>query len=216
MKHKLYKQISIFSLLILCFANSQSLAERILVEDKKTLEVGREAAQKFFTKTKVSPSPSSSRTLSLHAGGYINSKSYDWGKSGVSERTGYQTLGVTYKIGEWSRAMDLSMRIDYLQYAFLNKNPIKLSVLPMLTFPDAASNFPIYFGGGLGAGVFLTQLERESNISLDYQLIFGLRLQDIWGHSGFFIESGIKDHVHLLSDGQFTGQFLVAGAVFSL
>jgi hypothetical protein len=215
MKHKLYKQISVFSLLILCFSYTQSRAERILVEEKKAPEVGRQAAQKFFTKTNT-PAPSTARILSLHAGGYINSKSYDWGTSGVKERTGYQTLGVTYKIGEWARAMDLSMRIDYLQYAFINKNPIKLSVLPMFTFPDAASNFPLYFGGGLGAGVFLTQLERESNLSLDYQLIFGLRLQDIWGHSGFFIESGIKDHVHLLSDGQFTGQFLVAGAVFSL
>jgi hypothetical protein len=215
MKHKLYKQIPIFSLLILCFSLSESWAARILVEENKTPEVGRAAAQKFFTKSNDSI-PNSSRILSLHAGGYINSKSREWGKSGISERTGYQTLGVTYKIGEWARSMDLSMRIDYLQYAFLQKNPIKLSVLPMFTFPDSASNFPLYFGGGLGAGVFLTQLEKESNLALDYQLIFGLRLLDIWGHSGFFIESGIKDHVHLLSDGQFTGQFLVAGAVFSL
>lgn len=207
------KHILIF--IALCVLSIHSRAEKILVEEKKTPEVGRQAAQKYFTKTQVE-SPNQSRILSLHAGGYINSKSYEWGKKGVSEKTGYQTLGVTYKIGEWARAMDLSMRVDYLQYSFLQKNPIKLSVLPMFTFPDSASNFPLYFGGGLGAGVFLSQLERESNLALDYQLIFGFRLQDIWGRSGFFIESGIKDHVHLLSDGQFTGQFLVAGAVFSL
>jgi hypothetical protein len=193
----------------------QVCAEKILVEEKKNPQVGRQAAQKYFSKTQVDE-PAGSRILSLHAGGYINSKSYEWGKKGVSEKTGYQTLGVTYKIGEWIRAMDFSLRIDYLQYSFLQKNPIKLSVVPLFTFPDSASNFPLYFGGGLGAGVFLSQLERESNLSLDYQLIFGFRMQDIWGHSGFFIESGIKDHVHLLSDGQFTGQFLVAGAVFSL
>lgn len=212
---KTFKKLS--TLFILLLLSLRLSAERIVVEEKKQPIVGREAAQKFFTKQPQAPSePMTSRNLSLHVGGYLNSKSYYWGKKSVTERPGYQSVGVTYKIGEWPRAMDLSLRIDYLQYSFLEKNPIKLSILPLFTFPDSATHFPLYFGAGIGGGVFLTQLEKESNLALDYQLVFGFRMQDLWGQSGFFIESGIKDHLHLLSDGQFTGQFLVAGAVFSL
>ncbi len=182
-------------------------------------EVGRQAAQKYFSKSRVPSSYAGSpshRLLGLHWGGFLNSKAFDWGQKSVTERTGDQTVGVTYKIGEWVQAMDLNIRFEYTQYAFQEKNPIKLSLLPLFTFPESSADFPLYFGGGVGAGVFMSQMDKESTLSLDYQLVFGLRLQNIWGRSGFFIESGIKDHLHLLSDGQFTGQFLGAGAVFSL
>lgn len=178
--------------------------------------VGRAAAQKYFVKSENAPSFGNSRLLSLHFGGYLRSKAYQWGSSSTFERAGVQTTGVTYKVGEWTQAMDLNLRIDYMQYEFENSKPIKISFLPLLTFPDSATEFPIYFGIGAGPGIFISQMERESNLSLDYQLIFGVRWLDIWHQSGFFIESGIKDHIHLLSDGQFMSQFLTAGAVFRL
>lgn len=227
------KKISIIGICVLfnTIVSPNAWSQKVLIEDDRSQvevgrevsgrnksypEVGKQAAQKYFTKTQAPTLMPSSRLISLHWGGYINSKAYEWGKSAVTERVGDQSVGVTYKLGEWSQSMDLSMRVDYMQYTFANKNPIKLSLLPLFTFPESSAHFPLYFGGGIGMGAFLTQMENESNLSLDYQLVFGLRMQDIWGHSGFFIESGIKDHLHLLSDGQFTGQFLGAGAVFSL
>lgn len=179
-------------------------------------QVGRAAAQKYFTKEIKSETIMNHRLLSLHFGGYLRSKSYQWGTESTSESTGVQTVGVTYKVGEWPQLMDLNLRIDYFLYELEKIKPIKISFIPLLTFPDAGANFPLYFGLGVGPGLFLNQISKESSLSLDYQLIFGLRWNDIWRSSGFFIESGIKDHIHVLSDGQFTSQFLTAGAVFKL
>ncbi len=199
-------------------------AEKILVEEnalsatpvKKEPVVGRAAAQRYFIKGDHSLNSVNARLLSLHVGGYLRSKAYQWGDHSTYERAGVQTTGVTYKVGEWTQAMDLNLRIDYMQFEFEHSKPIKISFLPLLTFPDSATGFPLYFGIGAGPGIFLSQMEKESNLSLDYQLIFGVRWLDVWRQSGFFIESGIKDHVHLLSDGQFMSQFLTAGAVFRL
>jgi hypothetical protein len=201
-------------------------AAKILVEQglpdatsesiEKGTRVGRAAAQKYFVKDAVTSSTVNTRLLSLHVGGYLRSKAYNWGDRVSEERVGAQTTGVTYKIGEWAQTMDLNIRLDYFQFTVENERPIKISFLPLLTFPDAATGFPLYFGVGAGPGLFLSQMAKESNLSLDYQLIFGMRWNDIWNNSGFFIESGIKDHLHVLSDGQFTSQFLTAGAVFKL
>lgn len=198
-------------------------AAKILVEDNVTSEsvekgtsVGRVAAQKYFVKENQPSSAVNTRLLSLHVGGYLRSKAYQWGDQPATDRAGAQTMGVTYKIGEWTRTMDLNIRLDYFQFDIEKERPIKISFLPLLTFPDSSTNFPIYFGIGAGPGIFLSQMAKESSLSLDYQLIFGVRWNDIWNRSGFFIESGIKDHLHVLSDGQFTSQFLTAGAVFKL
>jgi hypothetical protein len=215
------------SLLTISLMTLEPLEAKILVEEnvvpvpssqaiEKGTSVGRAAAQKYFVKDAQASSVVNTRLLSLHVGGYLRSKAYQWGGNASAERAGMQTTGVTYKIGEWTQTMDLNLRVDYLQYEIENQKPIKISFLPLLTFPDAATNFPIYFGLGAGPGIFLSQMAKESNLSLDYQLIFGVRWNDIWKSSGFFIESGIKDHIHVLSDGQFTSQFLTAGAVFRL
>ena len=204
---------------------SRGWGGKVLVEDNVNVsttsslppKVGRSAAQKYFVKDHQQTDDTiNTRLLSLHIGGYIHSKASQWGDESYAHRVGGKTMGVTYKIGEWVRTMDLNLRIDYFQYELGNEKPIKVSFVPLMTFPDASTNFPLYFGLGAGMGFFLNQLERESNLSMDYQLIFGVRWTDLWNHSGIFIESGIKDHVHLLSDGKFTSQFLTAGAVFKL
>lgn len=211
---------------VLFVFNSPATAAKILVEEgvgipagegtiQKGATVGRAAAQKYFTK-EIRTSSINTRLLSLHIGGYLRSKAYQWGDKTSVEGPGARTTGVTYKIGEWPQTMDLNIRLDYFQYDIEREHPIKISFLPLLTFPDSATNFPLYFGVGAGPGIFLSQMAQESSLSLDYQLIFGVRWNDIWRTSGFFIESGIKDHIHVLSDGQFTSQFLTAGAVFKL
>jgi hypothetical protein len=50
---------------------------------------------------------------------------------------------------------------------------------------------------------------------LDYQLIAGARFFDVFENAGFFIESGLKNHLQLWDQGQFNGTFLSAGAVFT-
>lgn len=222
--------IAVSTLLATQLITSQSWAAKILVEEnavpaqsgsssqniEKGTSVGRAAAQKYFAKEVQTGGSINTRLLSLHIGGYLHSKAYQWGNRASNEQVGVQTTGVTYKIGEWTQTMDLNLRVDYFQYEIEKDRPIKISFLPLLTFPDSATNFPLYFGIGAGPGVFLSQIAKESSLSLDYQLIFGVRWNDIWHNSGFFIESGIKDHLHVLSDGQFTSQFLTAGAVFKL
>lgn len=218
--------ISNVSLLILefvwqtkCMQRTSLLLTVILVIFSNLLfaqdDIGVEAAQKYFTAGK-SLASSSGRLLSLHYSSFLKSKAYKWGNATSQDKTGWQGLGVTYKIGEWTNSMDLNLRIDYLQYEVEDHRPIKLSFMPLVTFPDVKAEFPLYFGAGVGAGVFISQLERESTLTFDYSLLFGVRFTEIFGRGGFFIEGGIKDHLHVLSDGQFMGQYLGFGLVFSI
>jgi len=67
---------------------------------------------------------------------------------------------------------------------------------------------------GIVPGVFFEQITNESTISLNYELVGGLRLLNVIGYTGFFVETGLKNEIHMLSDGQFNGYFLSLGAVF--
>lgn len=180
--------------------------------------VGRDAAAKYFQKrapAQTFSGGSSSHYLALHFGRYMGSQSYDWGKNGQEDDVGGNNFGVTYRVGEWQNSMDLNIRIDYAEYTLAGEKTSKLSFMPLLTFPDANSRFPLYFGAGIGAGVFMKQVEKKSAISLDYQLILGARFFDVFENTGFFIEAGLKNHVHVLSSGQLNGTFLASGLVFT-
>lgn len=114
--------------------------------------------------------------------------------------------------------MDLNLRIDFIQYKISGtgeQKPLKMSIIPLITFPDASSKFPLYFGFGVGPGVFFRQTDNEASLALDYQLIAGARFFDVFENAGFFIETGLKNHLQLWNAGQFNGTFLSAGAVFS-
>ncbi|WII71212.1 hypothetical protein QJS83_12150 [Bdellovibrio sp. 22V] len=182
--------------------------------------VGREAAAKYFQKrdpaqTSYQGGSSSDHYLALHFGRYISSQSYDWGPSGQEDDVGGNSFGVTYRVGEWYNSMDLNIRIEYADYDLTGEKPSKLSFMPLITFPDAGSRFPLYFGAGAGLGVFLKQVDSKSALSLDYQLVLGARFFDILENTGFFIEAGLKNHLLLLSSGQLNGTFLAAGLVFT-
>lgn len=208
-KKPMQKTSRLITVILIIFSNliySQGFAQD---------DIGVEAAQKYFTPGR-SISSGSGRLLSLHYSSFLKSRAYKWGTATSQDKTGWQGLGVTYKIGEWTNSMDLNLRIDYLQYEVEDHKPIKLSFMPLVTFPDVKAEFPLYFGAGVGAGVFISQLERESTLTLDYSLLFGVRFTEIFGRGGFFLEGGIKDHLHVLSDGQFMGQYLGFGLVFSI
>lgn len=182
-------------------------------------EVGREAAARYF---EPSAPPAESRSigaddhyLALHLGRFMNGRSWDWGKEGPQDRVGTNTYGLTYRMSEWNNSMDWSLRVDFTEFQVDDEKPLKMTFLPLLTFPDATSKFPLYFGGGVGLGVFFKQIHSESNISLDYQMMVGARFLNIYENAGFFIETGLKNHLLLTSDGQFNGVYLSGGAVFT-
>lgn len=189
--------------------------------------VGRRAAQAYMgvkpdhadsAESKESSSPNSTswvRYMQIYAGGFLTDKTYNWGGE-AQKNKGNWFLGFNYRLGEWNSTADFSLRVEYQTFE-LNQGPArKLSTTFLFTLPDAPSKFPVYFGVALGPGFFLKQIKDESTISLDYQLLLGIRLFDMIDSGGFFIETGIKDHILLLSDGQFSeGFFMSAGAVFT-
>jgi hypothetical protein len=191
--------------------------------------VGRGAAAKYFEKrdpdaaeekgqsAEVVAGPSD-HYLALHLGKMMSSTAYEWGTQSKQTDVGDFTAGLTYRVGEWRNSMDLNIRLDFIQYSLVadgETKPLKLSILPLITFPDATSKFPLYFGFGIGPGVFFRQSEGEATLSLDYQLIAGARFFDVVDNAGFFIETGLKNHLQLWNSGQFNGTFLSAGAVFT-
>ena len=183
--------------------------------------VGRDAAARYFQK-KESPASNggmlggaNDHYLALHFGRYMSSQSYDWGKNGQEDNVGTNQFGLTYRVGEWLNSMDLNLRMDYMQFDVGGESPSKLSFMPLITFPDANSRFPLYFGAGIGLGVFFTQAQSKSALSLDYSLVAGARFFNVFENTGFFIEAGLKNQLLILSSGQLNGTFLAGGLVFT-
>ncbi|MBT4760680.1 MAG: hypothetical protein HOO06_03185 [Bdellovibrionaceae bacterium] len=185
--------------------------------------VGNKKADSYFKKRKKSSSSKSRVTasaggaahyLALHLGGYLDDESYSWGNEN-KDGVGKMSLGLTYRLGEWVNSSDMLIRVDINSFGLPEGNTTKMSFIPMVTFPDANSGFPLYFGAGVGLGVFFKQIESESALSLDYQLVAGARFFNVLDSIGLFMETGLKNHIHLLSDGQFNGVFVSAGTVFA-
>ena len=207
-----------FLLLTSAFAQNEKEAEDV--------EVGRGAAQKYFQKRKASqktsePQAASSnagftqpRHLTLHFGGFLSDRALDWAKMGSQENVARWNFGVGYRLGQWVNSMDLKFKADIIQYD-LEDDPVKLGLQMMVLFPDVASGFPFYFGGGAGLGLFFQQTSNESFLSLDYSVVAGLRLLELFGDFGGFIEFGVNNHFLVLSDGQFNGYFASTGLTFN-
>lgn len=187
--------------------------------ESRPIKTGKKAADKYFLKrsknSHASRSPASGvRYMAIHVGFFPSEDVYKWRSSGDGDRVGRWTTGVTYRIGEWTNSMDLGFRAELTSFKVEDSHPLKLSLLPVITFPDAKSGFPLYFGAGAGLGVFFKQAQDESSLSLDYQIFAGVRFPNLLGSTGFLFETGLKSHLHLLSDGQYNGVFVAAGAVF--
>ncbi len=193
-------------------------------------EVGKGAARKYFLHRRQTaseaesqedelalsrtPASQADRYLALHFGFPADDRSYRWGRR-TQDDVGKWNAGVTYRIGEWVRSMDLLMRADFASWSLQEGRALKMSLLPLVVFPDANSGFPLYFGAGAGLGVFFKQLKRESALSFDYQILAGVRIFDVIESVGFLFEVGMKNHIHLLSDGQFNGIYVTVGSVFA-
>lgn len=192
--------------------------------------VGRQAAAKYMAPKRPdeastenesesystrAPAAASDHYLAIHVGSFVNDNAYKWGAPDNQTNVGRYNFGVTYRFGEWVNSMDLLFRFDVSKINLAEGGVTKFSILPVITFPDASSRFPLYFGAGVGLGVFGTQIAGESALSIDYQLLAGARFFNLWGQTGLFVEGGIKNHIFLLSDGQFNGTFIATGLVFA-
>lgn len=212
---------TIFSALLSALTASTLLSGAAFAQEGQP-RVGRAAAAKYFQKNGEEEGGAGSKIqgasdhyLALSVGNYVSSQSYDWGQHGQQNGVGGMGVDVTYRVGEWYKSMDLNLRIGYNQYDVGGEDASKLSFMPMITFPDAGSRFPLYFGAGAGLGVFLKQANGKSPLSLDYQLVVGARFFDIFENTGFFIEAGLKNHLLITSSGQLNGTFLAGGLVFT-
>ncbi|MCB0422331.1 MAG: hypothetical protein KDD61_15135 [Bdellovibrionales bacterium] len=182
--------------------------------------IGKGAADQYFKQRQKEgesrvrrPSSSKPRYMALHLGGYVNEDTYKWGERGNND-VGQLMGGVTYRVGEWKESMDLLFRADISSFEVDDANPVKLSLLPLVTFPDARSQFPLYFGAGAGIGVFFKQARGESSLSFDYQVVAGGRFFDVFDNVGLMFEAGVKNSILLFSDGQHNGVFTAVGTVF--
>lgn len=217
-------RISFFSILItLIFLSELSLAQQ-------APRVGRKAASKYFSQSQVESVPTDAtvedlsaarersvsidRLLMLHLGTYTESTSWDWKDSDKRKSVAKATYGITYLWDRW-RGLDINLRFDINEYKVDEEQATKISLMPLWTLPLAETQFPLYFGFGAGLGIFFHQLDDESNLSFDYQLMAGARFVDLYENLGAFIEFGMKNHLHLLSDGQVNGTAISAGAVFT-
>ncbi len=193
-------------------------------------KVGKRAAARYFQSetptneaevanqrvaSAIEPLSSEDHFLAFGFSSYVSSNAYKWGQSGKEEKVGKWGVDMMYRLGEYSRVVDHGIRVSYNEFEATTKRASKLSLMYGLTLPDAGSQFPLYFGAAFGPGIFMTQLENESALSLDYQLYLGLRLFNVFENTGFYVEGGIKNHLQLTSDGQLNGTYISAGGVFT-
>lgn len=198
----------------------ETATEERSVETKPA--VGKEAARKYFKARQVEKVAEKSgmkvtlpgeRYLAVQLGTFLSENVYKWG-SGPFKDVGQLDFDVTYKVGEWTGSMDLLFKGDVITYSLREGNATKLSLMPAIAFPDAASEFPLYFGAGAGLGIFFTQIEDESSLSFDWSVFAGARWFDVFNNVGLIAEFGVKNHILLLSDGQYNGVFITLGTVF--
>ena len=180
-------------------------------------DTGRDAAVKYMSPRRPANSSGGpvDRYLQLAFGWSVNDQSFKWGQPDNQTNVGRWNLGVSYRIGEWVNSMDLLMRVEATRFAMAEGGVTKFSFMPLITFPDASSRFPLYFGAGIGLGIFGNQFGGESSLALDYQVLAGARFFNLWGSAGLFVEGGVKNHIHVLSDGQYNGTFVSTGTLFT-
>lgn len=191
-------------------------------------KVGKRAAAKYFQAQNSSsetesynrepasePLGSQDHYLALGFGSFTQSDVYKWGQDSKQEDVGKFGVDMTYRLTSDDSLFDQALRVSYNEFKPAGQHSSKLSFMYAMMLPDASSQFPLYFGIAAGPGVYLKQISEESSLSLDYQLFLGLRLFNVFESTGFYIEGGLRNHLHLASDGQFNGTFISAGAVFT-
>lgn len=209
---------SLCFLLAICpfFAQAQPIK---VGKDVEVKDVGKGAAAKYLSTENPELTANKRPTgtgnyLTILAGPYLNSAAYAW--KGSDKRTGVakNTYSVTYLMDQWHN-IDVNVRGDFTDFLIDDDRLLKFSIMPLWTLPLVETGFPLYFGLGTGLGIFFKQVDQESNLSFDYQLVLGLRAPNFYGNVGPVVEFGMKNHLHILSDGQLNATALTVGLIFS-
>lgn len=216
---KIIIAFSLFFISLTVFSQTQT------VEGHK---VGKAAAARYFAdekkneKRQIASDGSDSKSkqplthyMSLGFGTFADSTTYGWGESGSEKKVGRWGADLSYRFEEQNYLFDQMLRVSYNQFLPEDTEASKLSVLYALVMPEAGSEFPLYFGTAAGFGAYVKQISHESLLSFDYQLYVGLRTFNVFGPVGFYVEGGLRNHLHLLSNGQFNGTFLSLGSIFT-
>ena len=77
--------------------------------------------------------------------------------------------------------MDLLFRADFNSWDFPEKKPVKLSLMPLVVFPDANSEFPLYFGGGAIIAPFCVSILHIPVFTIAGPAMFGTFMTSIAG-----------------------------------
>ena len=152
--------------------------------------------------------------IALHLALFPESKSHQWGESPSSVKA-ISNIGLTAYLDNLNSFVDQFIRVELTAYGVKDEHLNKVSFIPVFIFPDIASQFPLYLGAGMGASIFSQQIKNESIVALDYQLFTGIRLLSPKEPIGLFVEAGLKNHIHILSDGQLNSSYLSGGLVWS-
>lgn len=158
----------------------------------------------------VDRTPASTSTensiVGLSVGGLFNSKSYGW----MDESFKGWSVEATYQspmAGYFARGFHL----EYQKYITDRADLGKVSFLMSFTFPRRV-DFPVFLGVAAGPGYFTKQIKNESEFTIDYKGYVGLRFTQ--QNAQYYLQSGIKNHVHMLSDGQFISWYLSSGVAY--
>lgn len=203
-------------------------AQRTEVDDKgrpsvrgeREIPTGRRAAEQYMNREVDGPvrdrggiNTSGTHFMALQIGPYVDSQIHHWGVKD-KDNDGKMTAAVTYRMGEWVNSTDFLIRLGWQGVEINDNTTSKLSFMPIISFPDARAKFPIYFGAGLGLGIFLDQVDDESSLSLDYTILLGTRFFNVVDTVGLMLEVGLDNHIFLTSKGQFSGTYVALGTVF--
>ena len=159
------------------------------------------------------------RHLMLQLQGTVNGTAYRW-FSDVDRQVERVGLALSYRLSDIGRFADQVLRVRLQNFRFDSDNKdsgnkaTKLAILLGISFPDTPSNFPLYFGGAVGGGIFLSQVKNKSVLAFEYQIFLGWKSQPIYRSGGISLELGLHNHIHLLSKGQYSSYYFATGLNF--
>jgi hypothetical protein len=188
---------------------------------------GKSAAMKYFTKTRApaqaAPAPAVQTTNSMtqsvprstqarglvgiSVGSLLNSQSYGW----IDEDTGGWSVEAKYMRPSTSY-LARGYHIELQKFGYQERELTKLSFLLSFSFPNNIS-FPVYIAAAAGPSYFVHQAQGNSEFAIDYRGYVGLRFNGSFGQ--YFLQSGVKNHVHVIDSGQFIGWFFSSGVAYT-
>lgn len=179
-------------------------------------DTGKEAVMKYFAPGRSGQSmivnrepaslPGNDNLIALSVSGLFNSKSYGWTEEslkGWGVEASYQSPMASF----FTRGFHL----EYQKYITDRAELGKVSLLMSFTFPRRL-DFPVFLAIAAGPGYFTKQKANESEFTIDYKGYAGLRFTQ--QNTQYFLQSGVKNHVHMLSDGQFISWYFSSGVAY--